>query len=84
MAGLIGDKRKFGQHYTLLRTLLMNDKIGQLKGIIIKIQHNCRSDLVAYDSRYPRAYTRGPQRCSDRNPFLIPIKHDYCFVFQKV
>jgi hypothetical protein len=69
MAVLIGDKRKFGQYYALLRTLLMNDKIGQLKGIIIKIQHNCRSDRMAYDNR---------------NPFLIPIKHEYCLVFQKV
>ena len=69
MAVLIGDKRKCGQYYALFRTLLMNDKIGQLKAVIIKIQHNCRSDRVTYDNR---------------NPFLIPIKHEYCFVFQKV
>ena len=68
MAVLIGDKRKFGQYYPLFRTLLMNDKIGQLKAIIIKIQHNCRSDQINYECR---------------NPFLIPIKHEYCFVFQK-
>ena len=68
MAGLIGDKRKFGQYYALLRTLLMNDKIGQLKGIIIKIQHNCRSDRATYEQS---------------NPFLIPIKHEYCLIFQK-
>ena len=68
LAVLIGDKRKCGQYYALFRTLLMNDKIGQLKAIIIKIQHNCRSDQINY-------------KC--RNPFLIPIKHEYCFVFQK-
>ncbi len=49
LAVLIGDKRKFGQYYALFRTLLMNDKIGQLKAIIIKIQHNCRSDRMAYE-----------------------------------
>jgi hypothetical protein len=68
MAVLIGDKRKSGQYYPLLRTLLMNDKIGQLRAIIIKIQHNCRSDQINYECR---------------NPFLIPIKHEYCLIFQK-
>jgi hypothetical protein len=69
MAVLIGDKRKSGQYYPLFRTLLMNDKIGQLKAIIIKIQHNCESDKRVYSSR---------------DPFFIPIKHEYCLVFQKV
>ena len=69
MAVLIGDKRKSGQYYPLFRTLLMNDKIGQLKAIIIKIQHNCESDKRAYASR---------------DPLFIPIKHEYCLVFQKV
>lgn len=68
MAVLIGDKRKFGQYYPLFKTLLMNDKIGQLKAIIIKIQHNCKSDQINYGCR---------------NPFMIPIKHEYCLVFQK-
>ena len=68
MAILIGDKRKFGHYYALFRTLLMNDKIGQLKAIIIKIQHKCRSDQVTYEQS---------------NPFLIPIKHEYCLVYQK-
>jgi len=68
MAVLIGDKRKFGQYYALFRTLLMNEKIGQLKAIIIKIQHNCRSDQRTYEQS---------------NPFLIPIKHEYCLIFQK-
>ena len=68
LAVLIGDKRKRGNYHPLLRTLLMNQKIGQLKGIIIKIQYNCRSDRNNYPSQ---------------NPFLIPIKHEYCLLFQK-
>ena len=68
LAVLIGDKRKQGNYHPLLRTLLMNQKIGKLKGIIIKIQYNCRSDRNHYPSQ---------------NPFLIPIKHEYCLLFQK-
>ena len=68
MAVLIGDKRKSGNYYVLMRTLLLNKKIGQLKAIIIKVQHNCRSDRRFYNSN---------------NPFLIPIKHEYCLIFQK-
>lgn len=68
MAVLIGDKRKSGQYYALFRTLLMNEKIGQLKAIIIKMQHNCRSDRLTY---------------GQSNPYLIPIKHEYCLIFQK-
>lgn len=69
MAVLIGDKRKYGQYYALLRTLLMNQNIGQLKAIIIKLQHNCRSDRASYEQA---------------NPFLIPIRHEYCLIFQKI
>ena len=68
LAILIGDKRKEGRYYALLRTLLMNLNIGQLKAIIIKVQHNCRSNSVVYSSR---------------NPFLILIQHEYCLIFQK-
>lgn len=68
LAVLIGDKRKNGNYTVLMRTLLMNRNIGQLKAVIIKIQHHCRSDRVFYNSR---------------NPFLIPIKHEYCLIFQK-
>jgi len=65
---LIGDKRKSGVYYALMRTLLMNPKIGELKAIIIKIQHHCQSDKREYGAR---------------NPFLIPIKHEYCLIYQK-
>ena len=68
IAILIGDKRKSGNYYVLMRTLLLNKKIGQLKALIIKVQHNCRSDRRFYNSN---------------NPFLIPIKHEYCLIFQK-
>ena len=68
MAILIGDKRKDGNYHALFRTLLMNTSIGQLKAVIIKVQHNCRSEGVNYNSR---------------NPFLIPIRHEYCLIFQK-
>jgi len=69
IAILIGDKRKSGNYYVLMRTLLMNQKIGKLKALIVKIQHNCKSDRLFYGSR---------------NPFLIPIKHEYCLVYQKM
>jgi hypothetical protein len=68
LAILIGDKRKEGRYYPLLRTLLMNNNIGELRAIIMKIQHHCASDSQSYNTR---------------NPFLIPIKHEYCLIFQK-
>ncbi len=68
MAILIGDKRKQGHYYPLARSLLINENIGNLKAIIIKLQHNCRSDRKDYHTG---------------NPFLIPIRHEYCLVFQK-
>ena len=68
MVILIGDKRKNGTYYPLFRTLFMNHNIGELKAIIIKIQHHCQSDQ--------RRYLGG-------NPFMIPIKHEYCLVYQK-
>jgi len=68
LAVLIGDKRKNGKYYPLFRSLLFNPNIGELKAIIMKLQHNCRSDSKGYPAK---------------NPFLIPIKHEYCLVFRK-
>jgi hypothetical protein len=68
MAILLGDKRRRGSYFALFRTLLFNRKLGQLKAVIIKIQHNCRSDGVSYNAK---------------NPFLIPIKHEYCLIYEK-
>ena len=68
LAVLIGDKRKDGKYYPLFRSLLFNPNIGELKAIIMKLQHNCRSDSKGYPAK---------------NPFLIPIQHEYCLVFRK-
>jgi hypothetical protein len=68
MAILIGDKRRNGTYYPLMRTLLMSKKMRELKAIIIKLQHHCQSD----QKKYPIG-----------NPFMIPIKHEYCLVYQK-
>jgi hypothetical protein len=67
LAILIGDKRKNGKYYALFRALLTNSNLGELRAIIIKIQHNCKSQAKDY----------GQSR------FLIPIKHEYCLIFQK-
>jgi hypothetical protein len=40
LAVLIGDKRKAGKYHPLLRTLLNNQNIGELRVIIIKVQHH--------------------------------------------
>ena len=48
LAVLIGDKRKNGEYYPLMRSLLMGNKLGRLRAILIKEQHNCRSDTVRY------------------------------------
>lgn len=67
LAILLGDKRKAGKYYPLMRTLLMNPNLGELKSIIIKLQHNCMSNSRSYNA----------------NPFFIPIKHEYCLIFEK-
>ena len=67
LAVLIGDKRKNGEYFPLLRTLLMNPNIGRLRAVLIKVQHHCQSDRRVYRP----------------DPFLIPIRHEYCLVFQK-
>lgn len=66
LAILIGDKRKCGQYFALFKTLLANPNLGELRAIIIKIQHNCSSGIKDY----------GTSR------FLIPIRHEYCLIFQ--
>ena len=68
LAVLIGDKRRSGEYFPLLRCLLTDDLPVKLKGIIVKVQHNCRSDRIQY---------------SGKNPFFIPIRHEYCLLFEK-
>lgn len=49
LAVLVGDIRRNGVYYPLGRDVMnMAGSIGQLKSIIIKAQHNCRSDHVKY------------------------------------
>jgi hypothetical protein len=67
IAILIGDRRKNGEYNVLMRTLLMNPNIGKLKAVIIKIQHHCKSANRTYSA----------------TPLRIPIRHEYCLVFQK-
>jgi len=50
LAVLIGDKRKNGEYFPLMRTLLADSKVGHLKAIIVKVQHNCRSNQRNYNS----------------------------------
>ncbi len=68
LAVLIGDKRKNGRYYPLVRKLLDYSGPGELKAVIIKVQHHCLSDRRTYRST---------------SPFLIPVRHEYCLVFQK-
>lgn len=68
LAVLMGDKRRQGRYYCLMRRLLQSTELGQLKAIIIKAQHNCRSS----SKNYPRS-----------DPCFIPITHEYCLLFQK-
>ncbi len=68
LAVLIGDKRKSDRYFPLFRKLLDYGGPGELKAIIIKAQHHCLSDRRNY---------------RPTSPFLIPIRHEYCLVFQK-
>ena len=47
LAVLIGDVRRKGSYYPLIKELL-NLPFGQLRSIIIKVQHNCNSDRKSY------------------------------------
>ena len=47
LAVLIGDVRRSGQYTPIIRDIL-NFPHGQIRSIIIKVQHNCTSDRKAY------------------------------------
>lgn len=47
MAILVGDVRRKGRYYPLVKELL-NLPFGQLRSIIIKVQHNCHSERKNY------------------------------------
>lgn len=49
LAVLIGDVRRFGNYTPIVRDVLNFDgEVGQLRSIIIKAQHRCRSDGIEY------------------------------------
>lgn len=49
LAVLIGDVRRHGMYTPIMRDVLnMERDLGWLRSVIIKAQHNCRSDSVAY------------------------------------
>ena len=49
LAILVGDVRRFGVYTPIVRDVLnLESELGQLRAIIIKAQHNCRSDGTEY------------------------------------
>lgn len=51
LAILIGDVRRRGKYTPIVRDVLrMEPVLGELRSVIIKAQHNCRSDSVEYAS----------------------------------
>lgn len=49
LAVLVGDVRRRGLYYPIIRDVLnMEPRLGQLRSIIIKVQHNCTSDTRRY------------------------------------
>lgn len=50
LAVLVGDVRHRGTYTPIVRNVLnLEGRIGQLRSIVIKVQHNCRSDRTEYD-----------------------------------
>jgi hypothetical protein len=49
LAILIGDVRRKGQYFPLASEIMnMTGPLGELRSVIIKAQHNCQSDRIAY------------------------------------
>jgi hypothetical protein len=67
LAVLVADVRRAGGYYALGRDVMnMEPCLGAMRSVIIKTQHNCKSD--------GRTYARMKH---------VPIKHEYCVVFEK-
>lgn len=67
LAVLVGDVRRRGRYYPLVREVLKLDgEVGELRSVIIKLQHNCQSDAKAYS------------RLED-----VRIAHEYCILFKR-
>lgn len=49
LAVLVGDVRRRGAYIPIVRDVLnLEGELGQVRSVIIKTQHNCRSDQVTY------------------------------------
>lgn len=49
LAVLVGDIRKHGRYFPMVRDVLnLETELGTLASVIIKLQHNCRSDRKTY------------------------------------
>lgn len=51
---LVGDIRREGRYYSMQAELIARLPRGELRTILIKVQHNVRSDRRGYALRYPR------------------------------
>lgn len=68
LAVLMGDVRRQGTYTPIIREVLNLDGVlGAVRSVVIKAQHNCRSDAKTYGAM--------PD---------VPIKHEYCVVFEKI
>lgn len=68
-ATLIGDLRRAGQYYSFQSDFIARMPADELKGVIIKGQHNCVSDANAYNGRFNRGLPR--------------VAHEYLIVWQR-
>ncbi|MEE9295708.1 MAG: DNA methyltransferase [Phycisphaerae bacterium] len=49
LAVLVGDVRRRGSYKPIVRDVMnMEGELGRLRSVIIKAQHNCRSDRISY------------------------------------
>ncbi len=49
LAVLVGDIRKQGRYFPMVRDVLnLEAELGKLASVIVKVQHNCRSDRKSY------------------------------------
>lgn len=68
-ATLIGDMRRKGAYYSFQAEFIARMPADELKGVIIKAQHNCVSDRTAYRGNFASGLPR--------------ITHEYLLVWQR-
>lgn len=67
LAVLVGDVRKRGRYYPLIREVInLDGKVGELRSIVVKLQHHCQSDAKTYG------------KMED-----VRIAHEYCAIFKR-